>query len=59
MKDEIDLKGVSDRIPCADCYYCYPIGEGEGLCDYGEKNSIVNLFDVEPDCPIPNQIRKR
>lgn len=40
--------------PCAECYFCIPIGEGEGLCDYPYKDTekmIVVLFEIEPNCP--------
>ena len=39
------------NIPCADCHYCYPIGEGQGLCDYGEKEVVVELFECNTNCP--------
>jgi len=47
---------MKEVIPCADCHYCYPIGEGQGICDaWDDRNpeniKIVELFDVEPDCP--------
>jgi len=40
--------------PCAECYHCIPIGDGDGLCDYPRKiedKKIVGLFDIEPNCP--------
>jgi len=40
--------------PCAECDDCIPIGNGEGLCDYPRKiddKKIVDLFDIESDCP--------
>ena len=43
-----------ERKPCAECDFCYAIGNGEGLCDYEDdvsKKKIVDLFDVEPECP--------
>jgi len=44
--------------PCAECYHCIPIGDGEGLCDYSWKikdKFIVDLFDIEPNCPYKNK----
>jgi hypothetical protein len=41
-------------IPCADCEDCIPIGDGDGLCDYFDdikKKKIVELFDIEAECP--------
>ena len=55
---------MKDRVPCADCHYCYPIGDGEGLCDAWDyrnpKNAkIVKLFDVDPDCPTRKNPKPR
>ncbi len=48
---------MKDRIPCADCRYCLPIGDGEGLCDFKyaiKDKMVVNLFEINPDCQVRN-----
>ncbi len=47
--------------PCAECYHCIPIGDGDGLCDYPWKikdKRIVDLFDIEPNCPYGEKTKK-
>lgn len=48
--------------PCSECDDCTPIGGGEGLCDFPHKvkdKFIVNLFDIESNCPKMAWIEKK
>lgn len=50
------------KYPCADCPDCIAIGNGEGLCDYWDdlnKKFVVDLFDVYPYCPKPEEEEKK
>lgn len=52
------------EYPCADCEDVIHIGDGEGLCDWGDPDPkktrlvVVNLFDVHPLCPKPKKPSK-
>ncbi len=48
--------------PCSECDNCTSIGGGEGLCDFPYKvkdKFIVNLFDVESNCPKMKWIEEK
>jgi len=46
------------KIPCADCEFVIPIGEGDGICDHpqrSEKVKVVKLFEINPGCPVKEE----